>query len=49
MAFVEKDGSSGIEYRSYRCPACGREGHVPQGTAMWRVYESMNEEPRRDR
>ena len=47
MVFEEKDTSSGIEYRAYRCPACQREGIVRQGIAMWRAYELMNEGRRR--
>ena len=45
MVYEEKDTSSGIEYRSYRCPACAREGIVRQGIAMWRANQVINEGP----
>jgi hypothetical protein len=47
MVYEERDTSSGTEYRSYRCPECRREGHVPQGIAMWKAYEIMNAERKR--
>jgi hypothetical protein len=46
MGYQERDTSSGIEYRVYRCPGCGREGIVRQGIAMWKAYEELNEGPK---
>jgi acyl carrier protein len=39
MTFVEKDTSSGTEYRTFRCPGCGREGNVRAGIAMWAALQ----------
>lgn len=47
MTYQDKDTSSGIEYRSYRCAGCSAGGVVRAGVAMWKAYEAWNAE--RDR
>ena len=43
MTFVEKDTSSGTEYRSYSCSECRRVGNVRASVAMWKAMETWDE------
>ena len=47
MTYQERDTSSGIEYRSYRCPRCGREGCVRAGVALWKAFSQADEPERK--
>src|SRR5688500_5718661 len=42
MKYEDKDTSSGIEYREYRCGTCRRAGIVRKGMALWKAMEEAH-------
>lgn len=43
LRFLEKDTSSGREYREYRCMKCGKLVTLGGEVALWQVLHDANE------
>ena len=44
LRFLEKDTSSGREYREYRCNQCGEYVTLGGNVALWQMLHDANEE-----
>ena len=44
LRFLEKDTSSGREYREYRCLKCNQLVTLGGDTALWQLLHDANEE-----
>ncbi len=46
LSFLEKDTSSGREFREYLCDKCGQVVTLGGDVALWKVLHDANEERR---
>ena len=44
LRFLEKDTSSGREYREYRCKQCGEYVTLGGNVALWQMLHDSNQE-----
>ncbi len=44
LRYLEKDTSSGREYREYRCMKCEKYVTLGGDTALWKILHDANEE-----